>query len=95
MTGKKRMLKHPSTDVNFIASQALARSQQQPDGTMNGDGDEDDNERGDAMAALERQARAHQGFVPASTGPHVGNPEPAEPPVATNPDALDIDLDDD
>lgn len=86
-----------NTDVNFIASQALARSQQQPDepaniGEENGmvDGD------GDAMAALERQARAPVGFVAASSGPEGGNmPPPAKPVVAPNPDALNVDLDGD
>ncbi|PMD62387.1 TPR-like protein [Hyaloscypha bicolor E] len=74
-----------NTDVNFIASQALARSQAQPDG-------EDDDETADAMAALEREARAPVGFVAASTGPQGGNikaPEPA--PLAANPDAIDVD----
>ncbi|KAH8794978.1 hypothetical protein F5882DRAFT_39987 [Hyaloscypha sp. PMI_1271] len=73
-----------NTDVNFIASQALARSQAQPDG-------EDDDETADAMAALEREARAPVGFVAASTGPQGGNikaPEPA--PLAANPDAIDV-----
>ena len=46
------------------------------------------------MAALERQARAPQGFVPASTGPRIENPESTEPVIAANPDALDIDLED-
>jgi len=70
-----------NTDVNFIASQALARSQQQPeDGT--------DEEQADAMAALE-VARAPQGFVPASDGPqHNGVSEHA---VTINPDAIDMD----
>jgi len=69
-----------NTDVNFIASQALARSQQQPDGGLNED-------QADAMAALEREARAPQGFVPASTGPQGGT----EVLVAVNPDAIDVD----
>lgn len=71
-----------NTDVNFIASQAIARSQRQP-----GDADTDA-DAADAMAALERQARAPSGFVAASDGPKVsGTP----PPVASNPDAIDID----
>lgn len=68
-----------NTDVNFIASQAVARQQAQAAG-MNGDMDEDDvdgeaegGERTDAMAALERQARAPMGFVAASSGPEGGN----------------------
>ena len=85
-----------NTDVNFIASQALARSQQRPENGENGDGgDSDANEQADAMAALERQARAPVGFVAASTGPQAGNmPEASKQAVATNPDALDVDLDD-
>lgn len=71
-----------NTDVNFIASQALARSQRRPDGA-------EDAEVTDAMAALERQSRAPQGFVTASTGPVGGNPAPAA--VPSNPDAIDID----
>ena len=86
-----------NTDVNFIASQALARSQQQPeDQTGNGDGEDRLNGDADAMAALERQARAPVGFVAASSGPEGGNMSPpAKPAVAANPDALDVELDDD
>jgi len=48
------------------------------------------------MAALEHQARAPQGFVPASSGPEDGNePRKEAAPVEANPDALDIELDDD
>jgi len=48
------------------------------------------------MAVLERQARAPQGFVPASNGLEGGNiPRKEAGPVETNPDALDIELDDD
>jgi pre-mRNA-splicing factor SYF1 len=76
-----------NTDVNFIASQALARSQQQPGGEEN---EEDE----DAMAALD-QARAPVGFVPSSTGPQGGNTNEAIV-VAANPDAIDVDgMDDD
>ncbi|KAI9821686.1 MAG: pre-mRNA-splicing factor syf1 [Pycnora praestabilis] len=87
-----------NTDVNFIASQALARSQQRPEDTTNGDVIVDDAEDGqtDAMAALERQARAPMGFVPASDGPEGGNvPRHAQEVPAANPDAIDVDgLDD-
>jgi pre-mRNA-splicing factor SYF1 len=78
-----------NTDVNFIASQAVARSLQPNDEHDTGDSDQN------AMEALERQARAPVGFVPASSNP---------PPTASggdtaavaNPDAIDIDgLDDD
>ena len=44
------------------------------------------------MAALERQARAPVGFVAASNGPEGANVQPPALPV--NPDALDVDLDD-
>ena len=47
------------------------------------------------MAALERQSRAPQGFVAASSGPEGGNApqQKVDAPLA-NPDALDVDLDD-
>lgn len=84
-----------NTDVNFIASQALARSQQRPEDRDIEDGQGELNEQADAMAALERQARTPVGFVAASTGPQGGNiPLPPKPAVAANPDALDVDLDD-
>jgi len=73
-----------NTDVNFIASQALARAQ-------NPDGDADD-ETADAMAALEREARAPVGFVAASTGPQGGIAKELVP--VANPDAIDIDDED-
>lgn len=72
-----------NTDVNFIASQALARSHASPNGTG------DDNHE-DAMAALEREARAPVGFVAASTGPPQVKTA-VEPAVVANPDAIDID----
>ncbi|KAJ3952211.1 pre-mRNA-splicing factor syf1 [Colletotrichum tropicale] len=72
-----------NTDVNFIASQALARSQQQPDV------DSTDPEVADAMAALERQARAPAGFVAASDTQKVSATDTTL--VAANPDAIDID----
>ena len=87
-----------NTDVNFIASQALARSQQRngqeefEDGT---DVMELNGEKADAMAALDREARAPLGFVAASSGPEGGNLPSKETPVPFNPDALDIELDDD
>ena len=88
-----------NTDVNFIASQAIARSQVKA--TVNGDHEESegDGEATDAMAAMERQARAPVGFVAASGGPEGGIIPLPEPVKATapvvNPDALDVDLDDD
>ncbi len=75
-----------STDVNFIASQAVARGQQ------NGNGVHADDTSEDAMAALERQARAPAGFVAASTG-LAGNIKPVEETTA-NPDAIDLDDED-
>lgn len=84
-----------NTDVNFIASQALARSQQRPEDRENEDGEGESNEQADAMAALEGQARAPVGFVAASTGPQSGNIPPIEKPAAAvNPDALNVDFDD-
>ncbi len=78
-----------NTDVSFIASHAVARSQQllqlQPSGEIDGE----DEEVADAMAALERQARAPVGFVAASEGLKGGIPAP--PAAALNPDAIDID----
>jgi pre-mRNA-splicing factor SYF1 len=87
-----------NTDVNFIASQAIARSQQRaPEGeeATAAAEREMDTETADAMAALERQARAPIGFVAASTGPEGGNraPPAGQAPVAApaNPDAIDLD----
>lgn len=87
-----------STDVNFIASQAIARSQQRPQDGEEGvpaEGEIEDQERADAMDALDRQARAPVGFVAASTGPEGGNRPPpageAPPSVPANPDAIDLD----
>ncbi|KAL2821609.1 pre-mRNA-splicing factor syf1 [Aspergillus granulosus] len=91
-----------NTDVNFIASQAIARSQQKASETGTEEpteqGEEMDTSTADAMAALERQARAPIGFVAASTGPEGGNrPPPAgQAPAAAapvNPDAIDLDDD--
>ena len=66
-----------NTDVNFIASQAVARQQAGAAGTDVGGEDGEAGEKDDAMAALERQARAPMGFVAASSGPEGGNrPKP-------------------
>ena len=86
---------HYSTDVNFIASQAIARSKQLSKETAS-EAAEQDEGSADAMAALERQARAPVGFVAASTGPEGGNrPQPASEgqpaQAAANPDAIDLD----
>ncbi|KAI4720761.1 pre-mRNA-splicing factor syf1 [Aureobasidium sp. EXF-10727] len=79
-----------NTDVSFIASQAIARSQQAPteDGAL-----DDTTQKTDAMAALERQARAPTGFVAASSGPEGGNRTAAAVQPAANPDAIDVDDD--
>lgn len=84
-----------STDLNYIASQAVARGQQQPQA-----GESAENQESvDAMAELERQARAPVGFVAASSGPQGGNrPQPADQTqaaAAANPDAIDLDMDED
>jgi pre-mRNA-splicing factor SYF1 len=71
-----------NTDVNFIASQALARSYLRPDGEL-------DESQTDRMAALEPEARALQGFIPASSGPRGGSPKMAQTP--TNPDTINVD----
>lgn len=86
-------LMYCSTDVNFIASQALARTQQQIEGQQAIEDDNETTNQVDAMAALERQARAPVGFVPASSGPEGGNTQPKNQVPAANPDALDVELD--
>jgi len=83
-----------NTDVNFIASQAIARGQQRAQ--EDAQGETEDKERTDAMAALERQARAPMGFVAASTGPEGGNgfpPVNQQTPDTVNPDAINLDDD--
>ncbi|KAL8399596.1 hypothetical protein RB594_000116 [Gaeumannomyces avenae] len=88
-----------NTDVNFIASQALARSQQAQQQANGGGGGEDgsdaagsgDDEVADAMEALERQARAPVGFVAATEGNIKSVAPTVVPIVAANPDAIDLD----
>ena len=85
-----------NTDVNFIASQAVAR--QAAAAASNGNGnvaEEMDEDTADAMAQLERQARAPVGFVAASSGPEGGNRKKAEEPhkEVVNEDAVDLDED--
>ncbi len=81
-----------NTDVNFIATQAVVRSQQlqQQDAADGDNEDGDDEEVADAMAALERQSRAPAGFVAASDGPK-GGPAVQPAAITRNPDAIDID----
>ena len=91
-----------NTDVNFIASQALARANARraveagmADG--GGEGDEmEDEGTADAMAQLERQARAPIGFVPAADGGVVGGTGKEGPArtVVENRDEIEIDGDD-
>ena len=83
-----------NTDVNFIASQALARSQRKPEENAELDDGAEISGDADAMTAL-AQARAPVGFVPASSGPQGGNMEQKQQVVSgANPDALEIDLED-
>jgi pre-mRNA-splicing factor SYF1 len=91
-----------NTDVQFIASQAVKMGQAAAAGA--GEDDMDEGGDGDTMAALERQARAPVGFVAASSGPEGGNRVEPPPPnghadevaqVAANPDAIDVDIDED
>ncbi|EFR03205.1 pre-mRNA-splicing factor syf1 [Nannizzia gypsea CBS 118893] len=79
-----------NTDVNFIASQAIARSKQITKDTVNEAANQGEG-TADAMAALERQAQAPIGFVAASTGPEGGNRAVAPAAPAANPDAIDLD----
>ncbi|OCK80141.1 hypothetical protein K432DRAFT_298263 [Lepidopterella palustris CBS 459.81] len=86
-----------NTDVNFIASQALARSQQQSESSLPTGDSDDGQDKADAMAALERQARAPMGFVASTEAPKgssITKPGLQEP-VAANPDAIDVDVDED
>jgi len=89
-----------NTDVNFIASQALARGQAKSGGASGGAGsgsdEEAEAERGDAMAALEREVRAPAGFVPAKdSGGIKGSVGKVVTTTSTevNPDAIDLDMD--
>lgn len=84
-----------STDVSFIASQALARGKQPSQNKDDGTNSDSDTGGADAMAALERQVRTPAGFVAASSGPQGGNITRADKPTMhANPDALDVELDD-
>lgn len=83
-----------STDVSFIASQALARSQQKA-GEEPEMYAETNGQAIDAMATIDQQARAPLGFVAASTGPEGGNRTKKDTPVTVlNSDALELDIDD-
>ena len=88
-----------NTDVNFIASQAVARQQAaQNDSGAEMMEEEMGEEKADTMANLERQARAPVGFVAASKGPEGGNrPKMQEDggggAAVQNADAIDLDDD--
>jgi len=73
-----------NTDVNFIASQALARSQQKADASP-------EDKASDAMAALGRQAAAPEGFVAASSAPQKASHGGGDVARVSNPEAIDID----
>jgi pre-mRNA-splicing factor SYF1 len=96
---KRSVVAQFNTDVSFIASQAVAR-QQQAQHQQNGDSGDlggDDAPADDAMAALERQARAPMGFVAASTGPEGGQKKDILPQVVApvkNADEIDMDDED-
>ena len=80
-----------STDINYIASEALARSQHSSAQSSEFD---EDGIAVDAMAELERQAQAPKGFVAASTGHQVqGSGQDAEVHQPVNPDAIELDED--
>ncbi|KAF9694358.1 hypothetical protein EKO04_007566 [Ascochyta lentis] len=83
------LLTPPSTDVNFIASQAVARGQ--ANGHTEASAEDDSTASEDAMAALERQARAPAGFVAATTGLKGNMTAPED--AAANPDAIHLDDD--
>ena len=91
-----------NTDVNFIASQAIAQQQQmqQKAGATtvshtNEDGDYEGTQ--DAMAVLDRQTRAPVGFVAASSGPEGGKPvkdvNVENPAPVKNAAEIDVDVD--
>lgn len=79
--------------MNFIASQAIARSQQLPGGEA-GTRSDSEFEVSDAMAALDQQNKTPSGFVPSSTGLEgTGKVDDNQSATTKNPDALDVDLD--
>ncbi|KAI1003509.1 Pre-mRNA-splicing factor syf1 [Podosphaera aphanis] len=75
-----------NTDVGFIASQALARVEAGSKETEEGQDDESPMER------LERESRAPVGFVASSEKAIIT--KVSTPTIATNPDAIAIDVDD-
>lgn len=80
-----------NTDVNFIASQALARAQQARNGGTGSGGEEADQEVADAMEQLERQARAPAGFVVSSEPGLKGSIAATKAVEVANPDAIELD----
>ncbi|KAK1062662.1 pre-mRNA-splicing factor syf1 [Friedmanniomyces endolithicus] len=96
---KRSVLARFNTDVGFIAGQAVARQKAMEE---NGDDGEDMEvdaagaAKLDAMANLERQARAPLGFVAASAGPEGGNRKvqgDEVAPAVRNEEEIDIDED--
>jgi len=96
---KRSVLARFNTDVGFIAGQAVARQKAMEE---NGDDGEDMEvdaagaAKLDAMANLERQARAPVGFVAASAGPEGGNRKvqgDEAAPAVRNEEEIDIDED--
>ncbi|KAK1082673.1 pre-mRNA-splicing factor syf1 [Friedmanniomyces endolithicus] len=96
---KRSVLARFNTDVGFIAGQAVARQKAMEE---NGDDGEDMEvdaagaAKLDAMAHLERQARAPVGFVAASAGPEGGNRKvqgDEAAPAVRNEEEIDIDED--
>jgi pre-mRNA-splicing factor SYF1 len=77
-----------NTDVNFIASQALARGQAEKAGAEG-----QNQQRMEAMEMLERQAKAPQGFVAATEGGIKGSEEKKEV-VVQNPEEIDLEMED-
>ncbi|KAK0253266.1 pre-mRNA-splicing factor syf1 [Friedmanniomyces endolithicus] len=96
---KRSVLARFNTDVGFIAGQAVARQKAME---KNGDDGEDMEvdaagaAKSDAMANLERQARAPVGFVAASAGPEGENRKMQDDgiaPAVRNEEEIDIDED--
>ncbi|KAB8364847.1 hypothetical protein FH972_024710 [Carpinus fangiana] len=84
-----------NTDVGFIAGQAVARGKEAAANAKAATGTAPANGE-DAMANLERQAKAPIGFVAASSGPQGGSAakeDDESEPAPVNPDAIDLDED--
>lgn len=82
-----------NTDYGYIVSHATTKN---GSARVNGDSQEESDQTQDAMAGLERQARAPAGFVPSSTGPQGSDiPQRSQqkvPPVSSaKPDEVELD----